>query len=205
MQQQGLRARKKRRFQTTTDSRHGLPLAANVLDRQFTVTAPNTTWVTDITYLWTREGWLYLAVILDLFSRRVVGWSMSESITRQLTLDALAAALGHRTPPPGLLHHSDRGSQYASGDYQALLDAHGLVGSMSRRGNCWDNAVAESFFSTLKIELAYTADWATRADARAAVFEYLEVFYNGQRRHSALGYLSPVAFEQRYEEKALAA
>ena len=205
MQQQGLRARKKRRFQTTTDSRHGLPVAANVLDRQFTVTAPNTTWVTDITYLWTREGWLYLAVILDLFSRRVVGWSMSESITRQLTLDALAAALGHRTPPPGLLHHSDRGSQYASGDYQALLDAHGLVGSMSRRGNCWDNAVAESFFSTLKIELAYTADWATRADARAAVFEYLEVFYNGQRRHSSLGYLSPVAFEQRYEEKALAA
>ena len=205
MQQQGLRARKKRRFQTTTDSRHGLPVAANVLDRQFTVTAPNTTWVTDITYLWTREGWLYLAVILDLFSRRVVGWSMSESITRQLTLDALAAALGHRTPPPGLLHHSDRGSQYASGDYQALLDAHGLVGSMSRRGNCWDNAVAESFFSTLKIELVNTADWATRADARAAIFEYLEVFYNGQRRHSSLGYLSPVAFEQRYEEKALAA
>src|SRR5438094_96711 len=116
-----------------------------------------------------------LAVTLDLLSRRVVGWSMSESITRQLTLDALAAALGHRTPPPGLLHHSDRGSQYASGDYQALLDAHGLVSSMSRRGNCWDNAVAESFFSTLKIELAYTAGWATRADARAALLEYLEV------------------------------
>ena len=205
MQQQGLHARKKRRFQTTTDSRHGLPVAANVLDRQFTVTAPDTAWVTDITYLWTREGWLYLAVILDLFSRRVVGWSMSESITRQLTLDALEAALGQRTPPPGLLHHSDRGSQYASGDYQALLDAHGLVGSMSRRGNCWDNAVAESFFSTLKIELVYPADWATRAAARAAVFEYLEVFYNGQRRHSSLGYLSPVAFEQRYKEKALAA
>ena len=205
MQQQGLHARKKRRFQTTTDSRHGLPVAANVLDRQFTVTAPDTAWVTDITYLWTREGWLYLAVILDLFSRRVVGWSMSESITRQLTLDALEAALGQRTPPPGLLHHSDRGSQYASGDYQALLDAHGLVGSMSRRGNCWDNAVAESFFSTLKIELVYPADWATRAAARAAVFEYLEVFYNGQRRHSSLGYLSPVAFEQRHEEKALAA
>ena len=200
-----MRARKKRRFQTTTDSRHGLPVSANVLHRQFTVTAPNTTWVTDITYLWTREGWLYLAVILDLFSRRVVGWSMSESITRQLTLDALAAALGHRTPSPGLLHHSDRGSQYARGDYQALLDAHGLVGSMSRRGNCWDNAVVESFFSTLKIELVYTTDWATRADARAAVFEYLEVFYNGQRRHSSLGYLSPVAFEQRYEQKALAA
>ncbi len=205
MQQQGLYARKKRRFQTTTDSRHGLPVADNVLDRHFTASAPNTTWVTDITYIWTREGWLYLAVILDLFSRRVVGWSMSESITRQLTLDALGAALGQRTPPRGVLHHSDRGSQYASGDYQALLAAHGLVGSMSRRGNCWDNAVAESFFSTLKIELVYTTDWATRADARTAIFEYLEVFYNGQRRHSSLGYLSPVAFEQRYEEMALAA
>ncbi len=205
MQAQGLRARKKRRFQTTTDSRHGLPIAANLLDRQFTVTAPNLAWVTDITYLWTREGWLYLAVILDLFSRRIVGWSMSEHITRQLTLDALEAALRDRQPAAGLLHHSDRGSQYASGDYQALLAAHGLVGSMSRRANCWDNAVAESFFSTLKIELAHDADWATRADARAAVFEYLEVFYNGQRRHSALGYLSPVAFEQHYAEKALAA
>jgi transposase InsO family protein len=205
MQAQGLRAREKRRFQTTTDSRHGLPVAANLLDRQFTVTAPNLAWVTDITYLWTREGWLYLAVILDLFSRRVVGWSMSEHITRQLTLDALEAALRQRRPGAGLLHHSDRGSQYASGDYQALLAAHGLVGSMSRRANCWDNAVAESFFSTLKIELAHDADWATRADARAAVFEYLEVFYNGQRRHSALGYVSPVAFEQQHAEKALAA
>ena len=205
MQQQGLRAREKRRFQTTTDSRHGLPVAANVLDRQFTVPAPNLTWVTDITYIWTREGWLYLAVILDLFSRRVVGWSMSASISRQLTLDALTAALRQRTPPPGLLHHSDRGSQYASGDYQALLAAHGLVGSMSRRGNCWDNAVAESFFSTLKIELVYANDWATRADARSAVFEYLEIFYNSYRRHSSLGYLSPVAFERQYEEKKLAA
>src|SRR2546428_6867719 len=132
MQQQGLRARKKGRFRTTTDSRHGLPLAANVLDRQFTVTAPNTTWVTDITYLWTREGWLYLAVILDLFSRRVVGWSMSDSITRQLTVDALAAALGHRTPPPGLLHHSDLGGQYAGDAYHALLDLHGLAATMNR-------------------------------------------------------------------------
>ena len=205
MQQQGLRAREKRRFQTTTDSRHGLPVAANVLARQFTVAAPNLTWVTDITYIWTREGWLYLAVILDLFSRRVVGWSMSESITRQLTLDALEAALRQRRPLPGLLHHSDRGSQYASGDYQARLAAHGLVGSMSRRGNCWDNAVAESFFSTLKIELVYTTDWATRADARAAVFEYLEIFYNSYRRHSSLGYLSPAAFEQQHQEQQLAA
>lgn len=205
MQEQGLRARTKRRFQTTTDSRHGLPVAANVLARQFTVPAPNLAWVTDITYIWTREGWLYLAVILDLFSRRIVGWSMSESISRQLPLDALTAALRQRTPSPGLVHHSDRGSQYASGDYQALLAAHGLVGSMSRRGNCWDNAVAESFFSTLKIELVYTTDWATRADARSAVFEYLEIFYNSYRRHSSLGYLSPVAFERQYEEKKLAA
>jgi len=195
MQQQGLRARKKRRFQTTTDSRHGLPVAANILDRQFTVTAPNRAWVTDITYLWTREGWLYLAVILDLFSRRVVGWSMSEHITRQLTLDALEAALRQRAPHAGLLHHSDRGSQYASGDYQALLALHGLVGSMSRRGNCWDNAVAESFFSTLKAELVYRTDYVSRSQARASIFEYIEAFYNGRRRHSALGYLSPVEHE----------
>src|SRR2546428_227007 len=204
MREQGLRARKKRRFQRTTDSQHNLPVAPNVLDRQFTVTAPNIAWVSDITYLWTREGWLYLVVILDLFSRRVVGWALRNRITRELAVEALTMALAHRQPDPGLMHHSDRGSQYASGDYRAVLDAHGVVMSMSRRGNCWDNAVAESFFSTLKIELAHEADRATHADAYSAVFEYLEIFYNGQRRHSVLGYLSPIAFERHHEQKRAA-
>jgi putative transposase len=204
MREQGLRARDKRRFQRTTDSRHELPVAANVLDRQFTATMPNTAWVSDITYLWTREGWLYLVVILDLFSRRIVGWALHDRITRQLALNALAMALQHRQPRPGLVHHSDRGSQYASSDYQTLLAAHGVVCSMSRRGNCWDNAVAESFFSTLKIELVHDADWATHVEAYAAVAEYLEIFYNRQRRHSALGHISPVAFERQHEEKLAA-
>jgi transposase InsO family protein len=204
MREQGLRARRKRRFQYTTDSRHGLPVAANVLDRQFTVATPNTVWASDITYLWTREGWLYLVVILDLFSRRVIGWALHDRITRQLAVDALTMALGHRKPSPGLVHHSDRGSQYASGDYQAILAAHGVVCSMSRRGNCWDNAVAESFFSTLKIELAHDADWTTHAEARGDVGEYVEIFYNTQRRHSALDYLSPVAFERRHKENRAA-
>jgi len=155
-------------------------------------------------YLWTREGWLYLVVILDLFSRRVVGWAMHDRITQQLTLDALTMALRHRQPGAGLLHHSDRGSQYAAGDYQAVLAAHGVVCSMSRRGNCWDNAVAESFFSTLKIELVHDADWATHAAARADVAQYLEIFYNTQRMHSVLGYVSPVAFERQHEEKPAA-
>jgi len=205
MREQGLRARRKRRFRTTTDSRHDLPIAPNVIARKFEAPAPNTTWVTDITYIWTHEGWLYLAVILDLFSRRIVGWSMSEQITRQIALNALAMALSRRQPPRGLIHHSDRGSQYASDEYRRLLAANGIVGSMSRRGNCWDNAVAESFFSTLKLELVHEHDWATRAEARAAIFEYLEVFYNGQRRHSSLDYVSPVAFERRYRQEARAA
>jgi putative transposase len=205
MREQGLRARRKRRFKATTDSSHGFRVAPNVVARKFDVPAPNNTWVTDITYVWTREGWLYLAVILDLFSRRVVGWSMSEEITRKLALDALTMALARRHPPRGLIHHSDRGSQYASGDYRKLLRANGIVCSMSRRGNCWDNAVAESFFSTLKLELVYEHDWPTRGEARAAIFEYLEVFYNGQRRHSSLGYLSPIAFERRREVEREAA
>jgi transposase InsO family protein len=199
MRQHGLCARRRRRFRVTTDSNHPLPVAANVLGRQFTVVAPDTAWVTDITYLWTREGWLYLAVILDLFSRAVVGWAMSAQITTQhLTLQALKMALGRRRPPQGLLHHSDRGSQYASADYQRTLTAYGIVGSMSRRGNCWDNAVAESFFATIKVELVHDTDWTTRGEARGEVFEYLEGFYNGQRRHSTLGYLSPLAFEQQW-------
>jgi len=164
------------------------------------VLTPNSCWVSDITYLWTLEGWLYLAVILDLFSRRVVGWALSQRLERGLALEALRAALRERQPAPGLLHHSDRGSQYASHDYQQLLALHGIRSSMSRSGNCWDNAVAESFFASLKVELVYPSRWQTRAQARSAVFEYIEAFYNRRRRHSTLGYLSPVEFERRHHE-----
>jgi transposase InsO family protein len=202
MRTRGLAGRRRRRFRVTTHSQHPYPVAPNHLARQFERAAPDQAWVTDITYLWTAEGWLYLAVILDLYSRFAVGWAMNERITDDLTLDALTMALRRRRPSPGLLVHSDRGSQYASRDYQQQLAAHGIVCSMSRRGNCWDNAVAESFFATLKIELVTEADWATRAAARADVFDYLEVFYNGQRRHSALGYLSPRLFEQRQQQVA---
>jgi len=204
MRVHGLAARRRRRFCVTTQSRHPFPIAPNVLARQFDRAHPDQAWVTDITYIPTGEGWLYLAVILDLCSRFAVGWAMSTRITDDLTLDALAMALGRRHPPQGLLHHSDRGSQYASGDYQRALGAHGIVCSMSRRGDCWDNAVAESFFATLKVELVHDATWATRAVARTDLFDYLELFYNGQRGHSALGYLSPRAFEQRREHEALA-
>jgi transposase InsO family protein len=161
--------------------------------------------VTDITYIPTQEGWLYLAAILDLYSRRVVGWSMSDRITRQLTLDALSMGLQARTPPAGLLHHSDRGSQYACADYRAALASAGIECSMSRKGDCWDNAVAESFFATLKTELVHEANWATRAQARSAIFEYLEVFYNRRRIHSSIGYVSPEEFELKYERERTAA
>jgi putative transposase len=197
MRARGLAARRRRQFRVTTESRHPFPIAPNVLARQFERPAPDQAWVTDITYIPTEEGWLYLAVILDLCSRFAVGWAMSDRITRALTLDALEMALARRRPPIGLLHHSDRGSQYASGDYQQMLANHGIRCSMSRRGDCWDNAIAESFFATLKVELVHEATWPTRAAARAELFQYVEVFYNGQRRHSALGYLSPRAFEQQ--------
>jgi len=205
MRVHGLAARRRRRFCVTTQSRHPFPIAPNVLARQFKRAHPDQAWVTDITYIPTGEGWLYLAVILDLCSRFAVGWAMSERITADLTLDALGVALARRRPPQGLLHHSDRGSQYASGDYQQVLAQHGIVCSMSRRGNCWDNAVAESFFATLKVELVNNAAWPTRTTARTELFEYLELFYNGQRRHSALGYLSPRAFERRLNHDASAA
>lgn len=200
MQEDGLRAKTPRRFRVTTDSTHAHPIAPNVLDRQFAVAPaapPDRVWVGDITYLTTREGWLYLAVVLDLASRRVTGWAMRHTLEGALTRDALTMALAGRQPEPGLLHHSDRGSQYAAGEYQELLAAHAMECSMSRVGDCWDNAVAESFFATLKRELADDADWATREEARTAVFEYIEVWYNQQRRHSSLGYLSPAAFEEQ--------
>ncbi len=204
MRAAGLRARGFRRFRCTTDSGHGMAIRGNLLARRFAVAQPNFGWVADITYLWTLEGWLYLAVILDLFSRRVVGWSMSERLEKQLALDALSTALAERQPRGGLIHHSDRGSQYASHEYQELLARHALQSSMSRRANCWDNAVAESFFATLKLELVYQTRWSTRAQARSEVFEYIEIFYNRQRRHSALGYLCPNDFERRQQREMAA-
>ncbi len=194
MRAQGLRGRRRCRQPRTTDSRHPWPVAENVLDRAFDVAALNTVWAGDITYLATREGWVYLAVLIDLCSRRVVGYAMSEDLTRGVVLEALRQALARRPARRSLMHHSDRGSQYASQDYQAVLNVEGIACSMSRRGNCWDNAVVESFFGTLKTELEDMV-WRTRADAVAAVTDYIDVFYNRRRRHSSLGYLSPVDFE----------
>ena len=199
MRAAGLCARERRRFRSTTDSKHGMATKDNLLARRFAAPAPNSGWVTDITYLWTLEGWLYLAVILDLFSRRVVGWAMSERLERGVALDALQMALTDRQPSQGLLHHSDRGSQYASHEYQQLLAEHGVLSSMSRKGNCWDNAVAESFFASFKVELVYQSHWRTRTQARSEVFDYIELFYNRQRRHSALGYLCPHEFELSHQ------
>jgi putative transposase len=205
MREHGITARRKRRFKVTTDSKHGMPVAENTLERQFSVDGPDRKWAGDITYIWTREGWLYLAVILDLFSRRVVGWAMDHRIDRWLALGALDMALEAREPSEKLLHHSDRGSQYASADYQRRLDILEITCSMSRKGDCWDNAVVESFFGTLKQELVHRSDFATRAEARSEVFEYIEVFYNRWRRHSYLGYVSPAEFEAAAATAALAA
>jgi putative transposase len=202
MRELGIKSRRKRRFKATTDSKHNMPVAENVLDRKFEVDAPDVAWVTDITYVWTDEGWLYLAAILDLFSRRVVGLAMSERIDRALVLEALRVAVGRRAiPDAGLVHHSDRGSQYASGDYQDALRALSVVCSMSRKGNCWDNAVAESFFATLKTECIYSRRFATRAEARETIFQFIEIFYNRRRRHSTLGYASPAEFEMKFIEE----
>ena len=194
MRASGLMARRRRRFRAPSPSR-ALATVGNVLDRQFAAAAPNRRWVCDITYLTTKQGWTFLAVVLDLFSRRVVGWATSDRLGEGLALDALTMSLARRRPPAGLVHHSDRGPQYISDQYGAVLARHGIVMSLSRRGNCWDNAVAESFFATLKVELVYETTWLTHADAQRALFDYIEVFYNGQRRHSSLGYLSPRAFE----------
>jgi transposase InsO family protein len=197
MRQAGLRAVVAPRFRVTTHSKHALPVAQNLLGRHFGASEANVKWASDITYLWTDEGWLYLAVVLDLFSRRVVGWSMQASLSRCLVVDALKTALCQRRPAPGLVHHSDRGSQYASEAFQQALETAGIGCSMSRRGNCWDNAPVESFFGTLKQELVNRCRFATREAARREVFEYIEVWYNRQRRHSSLGYVSPAAFEGR--------
>ena len=197
MQKQGLRAKGKRRYKRTTNSRHAYPVVPNLLNRQFEAKAPNQKWVGDITYIPTGEGWLYLAAIMDLYSRQVVGWAMDANMKQELTLTALNMAISQRKPPPGLLHHTDRGRQYAANQYRGLLQRHQLQVSMSRSGNCYDNAPMESFFATLKAELAHYGHYTTRRQARAEIFEYVEVFYNRQRRHSSLGYLSPLQFEQR--------
>lgn len=195
MHSHSIQAKTRRKFKTTAQSDHNLPVAENLLDRGFSVNQPDTAWAGDITYVWTQEGWLYLAVLLDLFSRKVVGWALSDRIDRHLVVKALDQAIGARKPAPGLLVHSDRGSQYASDDYQNLLKDHHLVCSMSRKAECWDNAVSESFFGSLKQELTYHETYTTREEARQAIFEYIAVFYNRQRLHSTLGYISPMTFE----------
>jgi putative transposase len=199
MRREGIVAKKRKKFCITTDSRHTDPVAPNVLLRDFDIARPNTAWVTDVTYVATREGWLYLAAILDLCSRRVVGWATSGPNDRQLALDALARATSTRKPSAGLVHHSDRGSVYASGDYRGALDDMGAVPSMSRKGDCWDNAVAESFFATIKGEMIDHEDFETKAAATAAIADYIDAFYNVRRMHSTIGYVSPIEFELKLQ------
>jgi transposase InsO family protein len=198
MKEAGIQAKTTKKFKmTTTDSNHDFPVAKNILNREFDrATGPNQIWVSDITYVWTEQGWLYLACVMDLFSRKVVGWSMAPRMTKKLVLDAMNMALIQRCPGEGLLHHSDRGSQYCSKAYRKLLAENGITCSMSRRGNCWDNAAMESFFGTLKKERVHHERYKTRAEARNSIFEYIEIFYNRERIHSTLGYLSPDDFEQ---------
>ena len=194
MREHGIRARHKRRWKATTDSKHGLPVAPNLVERNFTPQTPNRLWSADLTYIWTDEGWLYLAVVLDLFNREIVGWAIKERMSADIVTDALTMAWFRRHPEPGLIHHSDRGSQYASHLFQALLAQYGMTCSMSRKGNCWDNAPAESFFNSLKNERVHGQRYRTRDEAKADVFEYIEVFYNRSRRHSTLGSRSPAQF-----------
>jgi len=202
MQHAGIAAVMRRRYRHTLDTRHDYPVAPNVLGQDFRVSGVNRVWLTDITYIWTEEGWLYLGVVLDLASRRVVGWALSARADRQLTMAALEMALGRRRPLVGLIHHSDQGGQYACWDYQRMLADHGFECSMSRRGNPYDNAAMESFFKTLKVELVYRRRFATREEAKTAIAEYIELFYNCRRRHSALGYLSPAEYEAVRQESA---
>jgi putative transposase len=202
MSKNGIRPTIKRRWVQTTDSAHDYPISDNLLNRDFCVDESNKAWVSDITYVPTDEGWLYLGCVLDLYNREAIGWSMSERIDRHLVIDALDMAVGRRKPDPGLIAHSDRGSQYASFDYQKELDKHGFICSMSGKGDPWDNAVMESFFGSLKTELIHQRHYKTRDEARGDIFEYIEVFYNRVRLHSALGYLSPVQFAANTIAKA---
>lgn len=199
MRVQGLRARPRRRGLPIDRGERSAGTAPNLLDRQFQATAPNQKWVADFTYLWTAEGWLYVATVLDLYSRRVVGWSMQSQMTAQLVTDALMMAVWRRRRPGSVMHHSDRGSQYTSDHFQRLLGELGIRCSMSRSGNCWDNSVMESFFKSLKTERTDSKVYRTRAEAKADVFDYIERFYNSKRRHSTIGYISPIQFEQQME------
>lgn len=191
-----LACKTKKKFKATTDSKHDKPIAPNILNREFTAEKPNQKWVGDITYIWTAEGWLYLATVIDLFSRKVVGWSMNKRMSADLVNQALLAAIWARKPPKGLLWHTDRGSQYASNSHRKLLKEHGIIQSMSRKGNCWDNAVAESFFHTLKTGLINHKQYQTREEAEQEIFEYIEEFYNRKRLHSTNDYWSPVDYEE---------
>lgn len=201
MRENGIRARHKRRFKATTDSRHSMPVADNLLARNFTPAAPNRVWTGDITYIQTGEGWLYLAIVLDLFNREIVGWSIKPRMTADIVTDALTMACFRRKPAAGVIFHSDRGSQYASQAMATKLAEYGMTASMSRKGNCWDNAPTESFFNSLKNERVHGTTYATRVDAQADLFEYIEVFYNRSRRHSTLGYSSPVRFLEEWISK----
>lgn len=204
MREDGLVARCRRRYRTTTDSKHSFPIAPNLLERDFTAQGPDESWVTDITFIWTLQGWLYLAVILDVFSRRVVGWATGQHVDRHLALAALDMALAKRCPGRGLVHHSDRGSTYASRDYRRALRSRGIKCSMSRKGDCWDNAVAESFFATLKRELEEIDSLESWAAADLSIGEYIDGFYNSKRRHSTLNYSSPIEFELMHSVKKAA-
>lgn len=197
MRKNGWRAKAARKFKATTNSNHKLPVAPNLLQQNFSASRPNEKWVSDITYIWTEEGWLYLAVVMDLYSRMVVGWSMSERMTSKLVIDALQMSIWRRKMPRGVIIHSDRGSQYCSHDYQKLLADNGFICSMSKRGDCYDNASMESWNHSFKIEAIHGERFSTRADAKNHVFEYIDVYYNRKRLHSRLGYLSPVYFEAR--------
>ena len=202
MRAEGICGIRRRRFRATTNSRHSFPVAPNLLARNFTAPAPDQVWVSDITYLACEQGWEYLATVMDLYSRRIVGWAMQSTLERSLTLRALEMAIAQRQPAPGLIHHSDRGVQYACGDYQTALHEQQMIPSMSRKGDCWDNAPKESFFGTLKCELGLHGLRPSREHAHRKVFEYIEVFYNRQRLHSSLGYLSPAAFESQSTAEA---
>jgi putative transposase len=204
MKKNDIAARHKRKFRATTDSRHNLPVAQNLLGQEFVAERPDQVWLADVTYVWTDEGWLYLACVLDLYSRLVVGWAMSERNDRQLAIAALGMAYFQRRPTRALVHHSDRGSVYCSHDYQKLLKRYGMVCSMSRKANCYDNAPMESWFKSLKVERVQPRRYATRAQARSDLFSYIEAFYNPRRRHSALGYVSPREFERRFAAKEAA-
>ena len=201
MRNKGIKARIKRKYKVTTDSNHDYPVAQNIVNRQFNVDTPNKVWVSDITYIWTNEGWLYLCIVLDLFSRKVVGWAMSQNIDTQLVMDSFTMAVLTRNPGKGLIFHSDRGVQYASHDFRKLLKDNHAVQSMSRKGNCWDNACAESFFSTLKNEEVFHKNYRTRKEARSSIFEYIAVFYNRFRKHTFLDYVSPEKYEKEWIRK----